>query len=153
MKTIALTGAASAFAATVLTAAAPASAKDLDFSFAIAGPNGYVQIGAQGHGKYGYGKKGKRGYGYKRGHGYEYDGRGYGNPYGNLAKARAYGYCLYPDQIRQKLHYQGWRGFRVVRVGHAYAAVRSHRYGTPYRLRVDRCTGYVAKATPLYGLY
>ena len=154
MKTIVIKSvlAASVLALTALSAASPASARDVDFSLAVSGPNGTIEIGAPGT----YGKKGKygtgynKGYGYKKGYGHKYGKRGYGYPYGNLAKARAYGYCLYPDQIRQKLRYRGWRGFRVVKVGYENAVVRSYRYGTPYRLRVDRCTGTVVNATPLY---
>lgn len=147
MKTIAITSvlaapvlAASVLAMTALSGATPASAKDVNFSLAIGGPNGYVEIDTVGYNKKRYGRGYNKGYGHKK-HGY---------PYGNLAKARAYGYCLYPDQIRQKLRYRGWRGFNVIKVGYENAVVRSHRYGTPYRLRVDRCTGRVLKATPTY---
>jgi len=78
-------------------------------------------------------------------------GYGYGGGYGDLYAARAAGYCLYPQQIRGKLAHYGWRGFDVVRLGSQYAYVCSYRHGKPYELKVDRCSGEVYKAKPLYG--
>ncbi len=146
MKTTAIAlGLATSIAALItLTAAAPASAKTVDFSLSIGGPNGTLSIDTVGYGK-------KRKYGYSKGYGHKYGKKGYGYPYGSLAQARAYGYCLYPDQIRHKLRNRGWRGFNVVKVGPYNAVVRSHRYGAPYRLKVDRCTGRVVSKKPLYG--
>jgi hypothetical protein len=78
-------------------------------------------------------------------------GDGYGGGYGDLYGARAAGYCLYPQQIRSKLAHYGWRGFDVVSLGSQYAYVCSYRHGKPYELKVDRCSGEVYKAKPLYG--
>ena len=39
----------------------------------------------------------------------------------------------------------------MVRLGSQYAYVCSYRHGKPYELKVDRCSGKVYKAKPLYG--
>lgn len=78
-------------------------------------------------------------YGYGKGH------------YSSLAKARAYGQCLYPQQIRRKLAHYGWHGFDVVKLRHNTALICSYRHGKPYELKVDRCTGEIYRTRPLYG--
>lgn len=75
---------------------------------------------------------------------------GYGHNYSSLEEARAYGHCLYPKQIRHKLSYQGWHGFDVQKLYRDYAIVCSYRHGKPYELKVDRCSGEVYRARPLY---
>ena len=77
-------------------------------------------------------------------------GYGHGRHYSSLAEARAYGHCLYPRQIRHKLSYEGWHGFDVQRLYRDYAIVCSYRHGKPYELKVDRCSGEVYRAKPLY---
>ncbi len=116
-----------------------ASAKDLRFGLAISGPNGFLTIGTPSphHGS----KHRHEGH-----HSYDYGDRGYFD----LRRARADGYCLYPRKIRRKLHHRGWWGFRVVKLAPRFAVVRSYRYGEPYRLKVDRCTGDVIRARPVF---
>lgn len=160
-------------AAGILTAATftttpEATAKDLQFGLTIGGPNGYLQISApgKGHGSkhktksnkhysqgygnsYGYG--GGYGYGQNQGYGRGY---GYGRPHGgqfNLKRARANGYCMYPNDIRRNLRQQGWHGFQVKKVEQRFAIVKSRYHGARYRLKVDRCTGQVLKAKALGG--
>ena len=140
MKSTAIALGLAASVAAFTTLSAPASAKDVDVRLSIGGPNGFLEIDTVGYGK-------KRKYGYNNGYNYKYGKRGYGS----ISQARAYGYCLYPDQIRHKLRYKGWRGFNVIKVGPYNAVVRSHKYGEPYRLKVDRCTGRIVHKKPLYG--
>ena len=165
--------AAGALLASTLAGLPDASANSSGFGLTIAGPNGAIQIG--GPGKNHRHKKGKKAPGYNKGYGYGQGygpgyGRGYGPGYGygrgygygqrydrpypgylNLRQARAQGYCMYPREIRRKLRRNGWRGFNVIKLKPAVAIVRSWRYGTRYRLKVNRCNGTVLKAKPLGG--
>jgi len=170
--------AAGALAAATFAAAPEASAKDLQFGLTIGGPNGYIQISGPGpnngakyqiksHKNYRYGNGNGygygQGYGYGGGYGYGHGGgygQGYnrGNGYGrahngnfNLRRARAKGYCLYPNEIRRRLRHQGWNGFNVKKIKPRVAIVKSSYYGARYRLKVDRCTGQILKAKAIGG--
>lgn len=156
--------AAGALAAATLAAAPEASAKGLNFGLTIGGPEGYISISAPGKG-YGSTYKAKSNKHYNHGNGYGPGyGSGYGNGYGsgygygqrhnkhfNLRRARAQGYCLYPNEIRRRLRHQGWQGFKIKKVKPRIAIVKSRYHGTPYRLKVDRCTGQILKAKALGG--
>ena len=118
-----------------------ASAKDLPFGLTIAGPHGVLSIGTT-----------RPRHGAKHRHeGHPGDGYGHRGPgHFDLWRARASGYCLYPRQIRRRLRHRGWRGFRVIRHTPRFAIVRSHRYGEPFRLKVDRCSGELVRARPAF---
>ena len=124
----------------VSAATSEASAKDNNFSLTIGGPEGFITVGGPGNNKHSnYGGN------YYASPGYGYGGRQY------LPQPRAYGYCLTPNQIRRKLRYEGWRKMRVKRLTAQFAIVKASRYGVRYRLKVDRCHGYIAKAKPVGG--
>lgn len=140
-----------------------ASAKGLDFGLTIAGQNGFIQIsgpgpnhgsknGNKGHGYKGYNPN-QYSYGYKPGYG---QGYGYHNPYRsqyNVRRGRAQGFCMYPNEIRRMLRYQGWHGFRVKKLTHAIAIIHTSRHGMRYRLKLNRCTGEMIRVKPLGGGY
>jgi hypothetical protein len=150
---------AGALAASTLAGLPDASAKDMTFGLTIAGANGFIQISGPGpnhkpkHGgkSLGYGYQGykpyRNGYGYGRGYGYR-------NPYQghhNLRRGRAHGYCMYPNEIRRMLRYQGWHGFRVRKLTPSIAVIHSNRHGMRYRLKLNRCTGEMIRVKPLGG--
>ena len=156
--------AAGAITAATFANSSEASAASTNFAFTVGGPQGFVQISAPGkhHGQKYYKKRAKkRAKQHKRNRrawkkynrnrytvpGYAY---GYRAPYA-AAPVRAYGYCKSPYQIRQKLRHRGWYGTSVIKLTPRFAVMRSHRHGIPYRLKVQRCTGYVAKVTPIGG--
>jgi hypothetical protein len=168
--------AAGALAAATFAAAPEASAKSLQFGLTIGGQNGYIQISGPGpnngaksrtksHKNYRYGNGNGYGYGYGQGYGY---GGGYGGGYGqgynrgngygqahngnfNLKRARAKGYCLYPNEIRRRLRRQGWNGFNIKKIKPRFTIVKSSYYGARYRLKIDRCTGQILKAKAIGG--
>ena len=150
---------AGALAASTLAGLPDASAKDMTLGLTIAGANGFIQISGPGpyhkpkHGgkSLGYGYQGykpyQNGYGYGRGYGYR-------NPYQghhNLRRGRAHGYCMYPNEIRRMLRYQGWHGFRVRKLTPSIAIIHSNRHGMRYRLKLNRCTGEMIRVKPLGG--
>ena len=158
--------AAAALAAATFANPADASAKGVNFGLTIAGQDGVIQIGGKGknHGSK-YGNK-KYGSGYNN---YGYGNRGYNrhrndNGYGyrqpnrggyNLQRDRVRGYCMYPNEIRRMLRYQGWQGFRVRKLTPQIAIIHSNRNGMRYRLKLNRCTGEMIRVKPLggYGAY
>jgi hypothetical protein len=170
--------AAGALLASTLAGLSGVSAQNAGFGFTLAGPNGSIQISAPGknHGgkkqgkkAHGYGQGSGYGQGYGSGYGYGYGqgyrpgygsgyGYGYGNGYGqpkngnfNLRRARAQGYCLYPNEIRRRLRQQGWYGFNVKKLKPRIAIVKSSSRGVRYRLKIDRCSGQILKAKPVGG--
>jgi len=155
--------AAGALTAATFANSSDASASSTNFALTVGGPQGFVQISAPGkhHGPKYYKKKAKKRAKKNRRAWKKYNrnrypaprygyGYGYGAPY-VAAPVRAYGYCKSPYQIRQKLRRHGWYGNSVIKLTPRFAVMRSHRYGMPYRLKVQRCTGYVAKVTPIGG--
>ena len=133
----------------VSAATSEASAKDNNFSLTIGGPEGFITVGGPGNNR--HSRYGADPYG---GNYYASQGYGYGKPQ-YVPQPRAYGYsygyCLTPKQIRRKLRYEGWRKLRVKRLTSQFAIVKASRYGVRYRLKVDRCNGYIAKAKPVGG--
>ena len=148
--------AAGALAATTVAGVSGASAKDVNFALTVGGPQGYVQI-ANPNTYYGpnyvhkvHKKKHKHKHKRAKRHwkgkpGYAY---GYWGPY---PRQRAYGYCANPHQIRAKLRHNGWYGFNVRKRTPRFIIGTSYRHGTKYRLKVDRCSGYIAHAKPVGG--
>lgn len=144
--------AAGALAVAIIAPLSAAQAKDA-FSLTIGGPNGFVHIGSPGpkHPKHPKGP----GYGGKH---FGYGGPGYG-PYNgrygyDLHGARAYGQCLYPRQIRRKLRRHGWHGMHALEIRPNAFKVRARRpNGMLFKLKVDRCTGHVIRAKPLFAGY
>ncbi len=159
--------AAGTLAAATLAGLSGASAKDANFALTVGGPQGYVQIGTPGgydgpyypyeahpkkHKKKRHAKKhAKRYWNGNPGNGY-----GYWGPYPR-PRVRAQGYCMRPYQIRNKLHRHGWYGLNVRKRTSQFLVFTGFRHGAKYRLKVDRCNGYIAKAKPVggyqYGIY
>jgi hypothetical protein len=148
---------AGALVASTLAGLPDASAKNMNLGLTIAGANGFIQISGPGpnhkpkHGgkSQGYGYQGHKPYqnGYGQGYGYQNPYRGYRN----LRRGRAQGYCMYPNQIRRMLRYQGWHGFRVRKLTPSIAIIHTNRNGMRYRLKLNRCTGEMIRVKPLGG--
>jgi len=146
---------AGALAASTLAGLPDASAKNMNLGLTIAGANGFIHISGPGpkqkHGgkSHGYGNQGYKPY--QNGYGQGYGDR---NPYQshrNLRRGRARGYCMYPNEIRRMLRYQGWHGFRVRKLTPSIAIIHSNRHGMRYRLKLNRCTGEMIRVKPLGG--
>lgn len=55
--------------------------------------------------------------------------------------------CLPREQVRQMLIDDGWREFQDIEISGGFARVTARRSnGNAYRLKVDRCTGEIARA-------
>ena len=155
--------AAGTLAATTFAGLSGASAKDVNFALTVGGPQGYVQVGSPnayygpnyGHKPYSkkHAKKKRR----NRKHAKRYWNGNPGYGYGYRAPYPAYGYCIGPYQIRNKLHRHGWNGLKLRKRASQFLIFTGYRYGGKYRLKVDRCSGYVAKVKPVggyqYGIY
>lgn len=147
--------AAAALAASAFAGSSDASAKDVNFALTFGGPNGYVQVGtpnARYGPRYDYksdSKKGSKKYAKKQPKGQWNGKRGYGS--GNWAPYPAYRRCAAPNQIRNRLQRQGWYGLHVRKQTPGYLLLTGHRHGAKYRLKVNRCSGYVAAARPVGG--
>jgi hypothetical protein len=88
------------------------------------------------------------------------DGPGYPPPrYAEAYPDDRYGNgCLPRSEIRRRLVTEGWRDFHDLEIRDNSAVVRARRpSGDLYRLKVDRCTGDIVKASLLerggYGPY
>ena len=130
MKTILV--AAGMLAAATFAGGSEASAADKRFGLTIAGPNGYIEIGANGHG---------------RGNAYDvYDERDNFRR-GGRRGLNLLGYCLNRKQIRRRLNRQGWLGFHDMRTRRgAFTGNAWRRNGHEYKLRVERCSGEILRA-------
>ena len=91
----------------------------------------------------------------------------YDQPYGyrdEVAPRDRYGYlrpmrpplraddgCMPPREIRRSLRGEGWREFEDLELRGATAVIRARRpNGKPYELEVDRCSGDIVHARPLF---
>lgn len=140
---------AGALVASTLAGLPDASAKDMNLGLTIAGANGFIHISGPGPKQ----KHGGKSHGYGN-QSYGYQGYGYQKPYRgrrNLRRGRAHGYCMYPNQIRHMLRYQGWHGFRVRKLTPAIAIIHSNRHGMRYRIKLNRCSGEIIRVKPLGG--
>ena len=130
MKTILV--AAGMLAAATFAGGSEASAAGKNFGLTISGPNGYIEIGANGRG---------RGYEYD-----VYDGRDHSRR-GDHRNHYAHGRCLKRKQIRRRLNRRGWFGFHDLRTRRGAFVVNAwRRNGHEYKLRVERCTGEILRA-------
>lgn len=163
MKTALL--AAGALAIASLSGAPEASAKDINLSLSIGGPGGAITISGPGprHHGYGGGHKGGHKGGYKGGyntkpywHGYNrpygHGGRGYGKRYNWRHRPYAR-HCMTPRDIRWMLRNHGWRGFRLDKLTSGIAVGYAFRDGYRYRIKIDRCSWAIIKASPRGGFY
>ena len=139
MKTILV--AAGMLAAATFAGGNEANAADKSFGLTIGGPNGYIEIGANGRDfDYRYGRY--------NGHDHVYHGP---------KRRHFHGHCLNRKQIRRRLKRQGWHGFHdFKRRRHAYVVYAWRPNGHEYKLRIDRCDGTILKARHMgrdYGRY
>lgn len=147
--------AAGALAAVTTAGLSEASAKDVNFALTIGGPQGYVQF-ATPNSYYGptYVHKAHKKKKHKRKHARRYwngkPGYGYWAPY-PVPGPRYYGRCASPQKIRARLHRHGWYGFRIRKTTPRFVFVTGYRHGAKYRLKVNRCTGHIARAKAVGG--
>ena len=62
--------------------------------------------------------------------------------------------CVNPQRISRRLHRQGWHDFHDLRIRRralVFKAVRNN--GLIYRLKIDKCSGYLLKANLAWGQY